>query len=98
MGNIKAQPATIRKISDGSIDNDFSIMLEEYHATEYEYSVLDKQLQNTGFSIGAIGNITLYINSNYKVYASVLSSKVSENSVFEEINKELQLGLIIITG
>lgn len=97
MGNIKAMPNTIHKITNGSYDNDYSVMIEEYYSTKTEYEQFDKTIQRTGMSIDCIGKITDYLNSDYFIYSQMFKCEgINSFYVFDEINKELQNGLKII--
>lgn len=97
MGNIKALPNTIHKITNGSFDNDYSVMVEEYYSTEEEYKQFDMMIKRTGMSLDCIGRLTDYLSPDYFVFAQMIECDVNNFDDFNEINRELQNGLKILT-
>lgn len=95
MGNIKALPNTIHKITSGSFDNDYSVIIEEYYSTPIEYEQYDKAIRKTGMSVGCMGRIGDYINPDYFVFAQIIESDINDFHQLDEINRELQNGLKI---
>lgn len=95
MGNIKAWPNTIHKITSGSFDNDYSVIIEEYYSTPLEYEQYDKAIRKTGMSVGCMGKISDYVNPDYFVFAQIIESDINDFHQLDEINRELQNGLKI---
>ena len=97
MGNIKALPNTIHKITSGSFDNDYSIIIEEYYSTNLEYEEFDKVIKKIGMSINCMGSIIDYLHPEYFIFAQMIECENINNfHEFDEINRELQNGLRII--
>lgn len=57
LGNIKAQPDTLTKISAYNIDNNYFPVLEYYTATDEEIEYMKKKIQFQGYKIMAITTI-----------------------------------------
>lgn len=95
MGNIQAMPNTIHKITNGSFDNDYSVMIEEYYSTQTEYEQFDKAIKKTGMNLNCIGKLIDYVNSEYFIFAQIIDCDSPSSSEANEINKEFQNGLKI---
>lgn len=61
LGNIKARPTTITKMSALVGNNKIWPFYEIYSATSREVAVLNLQLQYSGMTVGAIGTVKQYI-------------------------------------
>ena len=96
MGNIKSMPNTIHKITNGSFDNDYSVMVEEYYSTDVEYQQFDLAIHRTGMNLNCIGKLEDYINFEYFVFGQIIESNIEDSSEVEAINNELKNGLKIV--
>lgn len=97
LGNIKARPNTLTKVSAFNANNKGFPFIEIFDCTETEKTVVSNYLKWNGYTINAIGKLADYINPNAetRVKATViLSSIIEDTHTLDEINKELNRGIL----
>lgn len=97
LGNIKARPNTLTKVSAFNANNKGFPFVEIFDCTETEKTVVSNYLKWNGYTINAIGQLSDYINPNAetRVKATViLSSIIEDTHTLDEINKELNRGIL----
>ena len=64
LGNIKAQPHSINKVTPLTYNNKKFPFLEKYVATEQEIGVLKNKIKYSSMNVNAIGTIQEYLQSD----------------------------------
>lgn len=64
LGNIKALPQSLSKVTAYNVDNKYFPFLEYYTCSSVEKQALKDKIKYNGMTIMAIGNMATYINSN----------------------------------
>lgn len=96
IGNIKAMPNTLTKVSAINANNKIYPFLEIYSATTAEISALENYLSLYSYSLGVVGTITEYLNPNAETFVkgNIIRIDLHEDvHMLETINEELQRGL-----
>ena len=107
LGNIKALPNTLTKVSTFNINNKIYPFYEIYEATEEEINSLKNQLLYRGYNLNIIDKLNKF--TTLGTYFKGKLIKINENNMpagdshlFEAINEELTLGIywvvVPITG
>lgn len=95
LGNIKALPYSLAKVSSLNNNNKLFPFLEKYEATEAEVQALINKITYTSMTVGAVGTIANYIDANEKHWLSgeiLIMDNLGEDSllagtIYEEIKK-----------
>lgn len=96
IGNIKAMPNTLTKVSAINANNKIYPFLEIYSATTAEISALENYLSLYSYSLGVVGTITEYLNPNAETFVKGNIIRIDlheDNHMLETLNNELQRGL-----
>ena len=97
LGNIKARPDSLTKVSAHTITNKYFPFVEIYSATDVEKSILKNKITYYGMNINALGKISDFINVNGFSYFSGtlirLDSINDDSHVVNQIAQELDGGL-----
>jgi hypothetical protein len=101
LGNIKALPNTLDKVSAYNIDNLIFPIIEYYTCSEEEKEAVRTKLIYEGYTIGVVDVINKYITpDNASVYpkgifvkAQLLHLNINDNHTTEDIVKELMKGV-----
>lgn len=99
LGNVKALPNTLTKVSTYNINNKIYPFYEIYEATSEEIEALRQQLQWRGYNLGIIGQL-----SDFQVEGKYFKGKLirleenpdislGDSHLFENYNSELQQGI-----
>ena len=98
LGNIKALPNTLTKVSTYNINNKIYPFYEIYEATEEEINSLKNQLLYRGYNLNIIDKLNKF--TTLGTYFKGKLIKINENNMpagdshlFEAINEELTLGI-----
>lgn len=98
LGNIKARPDSLTKVSAHTVNNKYFPFVEIYSSTEEEKIVLKNKLKLTGMNLNFVGKINDIKNSiNFSfVKGTVLRINLNEDSHFaQEINNRMQGGVYL---
>lgn len=101
LGNIKAQPYGLSKISALNGNNKLFPFLEYYTCTDEESEVLDNFLEYNGMTVMRIGKISDYVdNTAEKTYVKANIIKISDDlkldyNFVSDVQKELITGVYI---
>lgn len=103
IGNIKAQPDTLNKVSAYNVNNKYFPFLEFYSCTDEEKEVLKNKIKYNGMTVMAIGKIEDYVGNNYEGLNYFQAQFVSDTAnnlkcdthLVEVIDEELQLGIYL---
>lgn len=94
LGNIKALPNTINKISSLVANSKFFPFIEKYSCTEEEKEALRNKIKYNGMSIGRIGRILDFLNPSDTTYVKGQIIRLegnfdahTANQISEEFNK-----------
>lgn len=97
LGNIKARPDSLTKVSAHTITNKYFPFVEVYSSTDVEKEIYKNKLTYYGMSIKALGKISDYINipnfSYFKGSLVRLDSIKDDTHVVNQIAQELNGGL-----
>ena len=97
LGNIKARPDSLTKVSAHTITNKYFPFVEIYSSTDAEKEIYKNKLTYYGMSIKALGKISDYINipnfSYFKGSLVRLDSIKDDTHVVNQIAQELNGGL-----
>lgn len=97
LGNIKARPDSLTKVSAHTITNKYFPFVEVYSSTNVEKEIYKNKLTYYGMSIKALGKISDYINipnfSYFKGSLVRLDSIKDDTHVVNQIAQELNGGL-----
>ena len=97
LGNIKARPDSLTKVSAHTITNKYFPFVEIYSSTDVEKEIYKNKLTYYGMSIKALGKISDYINipnfSYFKGSLVRLDSIKDDTHVVNQIAQELNGGL-----
>lgn len=97
LGNIKARPNTLTRVSAFNANNKVFPFIEVFDCTETEKTVVSNYLKWNGYTINAIGRLTDYISSSAatRVKATIVFSDITEDThTYDEINRELNRGIL----
>lgn len=98
LGNIKARPDILTKVSAYNPNNKIWPFIEHYHATEAEVNALREQLKYNGMTVNKIGKIQDYLQSDYSFIRGKLIRLENSGLEFHEqmqLAQELQEGVYI---
>ena len=95
LGNIKALPYSLTKVSSLNNNNKLFPFIEKYEATETEVQALINKITYTSMTVGAVDTIANYIDANEKHWLSgeiLIMDNLGEDSllagtIYEEIKK-----------
>ena len=98
LGNIKALPYNLTKISSFNFNNKIIPFVEYYSCTDAEKNALAEKLLMNGFTIDTVGSIANYIKPTSEetfIQGELIriDNPAIDNQMVEEINKELQEGV-----
>ena len=95
-GNIKAQAQGIAKTIAFNINNKVFPTLEFYTCTDDERALLKTYLTYKSFTLNTIGTIGDYYSSEYPyVEGTIIRSTISDATIMNDINNELNGGIYI---
>lgn len=98
LGNIKARPDSLTKVSAHNINNKYFPFVEIYSSTETEKNVLKNKIELCGMNlnfVGKINNIKDSIGFSF-VKGTILRIDINEDSHFvQEINNRMQGGVYL---
>lgn len=104
LGNIKAQPDTLNKISAYNIDNTYFPVLEYYTATDIEIEFLKRRIQYNNYNLGGIittltdleSSFTQDSSKNYVQGSFILLESLNDDThLANEINNEIFKGVYL---
>lgn len=95
LGNIKALPYSLTKVSSLNNNNKFFPFIEKYEATDTEVTALINKITYTSMNVGVVGKISDYIVSGERTWISgniLIMENLGEDSltagtIYEEIKK-----------
>lgn len=99
LGNVKALPNTLTKVSTYNINNKIFPFYEIYEATPEEINALRQQLQWRGYNLGIIGQLSdfqiegKYFKGKLIRLEEVQDVSLGDNHLLENYNSELQQGV-----
>lgn len=99
LGNVKALPNTLTKVSTYNINNKIYPFYEIYEATSEEIEALRQQLQWRGYNLGIIGKLSdfqvegKYFKGKLIRLEEVHDVSLGDNHLLENYNSELQQGV-----
>lgn len=99
LGNVKALPNTLTKVSTFNINNKIFPFYEIYEATSEEIEALRTQLQWRGYNLGIIGQLSdfqiqgKYFKGKLIRLEAVQDNTIGDNHLIENYNSELQQGI-----
>ena len=99
LGNVKALPNTLTKVSTYNINNKIYPFYEIYEATPEEIDALRQQLQWRGYNLGIIGQLSdfqvegKYFKGKLIRLEEVQDVSLGDNHLIENFNSELQQGV-----
>lgn len=98
LGNIRALPDTITRLSAYNVDNKYFFVLEEYDATQDEKDALYNQLEVQGFKLGIVDAIENYVGDSMS-YVQARIAKMpalhADSHVAHVIAEEFSKGVFI---
>ena len=101
LGNIKARPDTLTKISAYNINNKYFPFIEHFSSTEEEKEVLRNKLKFEGMTVGKIGKISEYIGRReefnfFKGQLIITNQAISDDyHLVDAIAVELEKGVYL---
>ena len=99
LGNVKALPNTLTKVSTYNINNKIYPFYEIYEATSEEIGALRKRLNWRGYNLGIIGQLSdfqvegKYFKGKLIRLEEVQDVSLGDNHLLENYNSELQQGI-----
>lgn len=99
LGNVKALPNTLTKVSTYNINNKIYPFYEIYEATSEEIGALRQQLNWRGYNLGIIGQLSdfqvegKYFKGKLIRLEEVHDVSLGDNHLLENYNSELQQGI-----
>ena len=99
LGNVKALPNTLTKVSTYNINNKLYPFYEIYEATPEEIGALRQQLNWRGYNLGIIGQLSdfqvegKYFKGKLIRLEEVHDVSLGDNHLLENYNSELQQGI-----
>ena len=81
LGNIKALPNSLARVSSFNDDNKYVPFLEKYSATEKEIEALQNKIKYNGMTVMVIGKIQDFLNSNGQTYVKGQFIRAQEGSI-----------------
>ena len=99
LGNVKALPNTLTKVSTYNINNKIYPFYEIYEATPEEIDALRQQLNWRGYNLGIIGQLSdfqvegKYFKGKLIRLEEVQDVSLGDNHLLENYNSELQQGI-----
>ena len=99
LGNVKALPNTLTKVSTYNINNKIYPFYEIYEATSEEINALRQQLNWRGYNLGIIGQLSdfqvegKYFKGKLIRLEEVQDVSLGDNHLIENFNSELQQGV-----
>lgn len=99
LGNVKALPNTLTKVSTYNINNKIYPFYEIYEATSEEIEALRQQLNWRGYNLGIIGQLSdfqvegKYFKGKLIRLEEVQDVSLGDNHLLENYNSELQQGI-----
>ena len=99
IGNVKALPNTLTKVSTFNINNKIFPFYEIYEATSEEIGALRRQLEYRGYNLGIIGTLSdymvkgKYFKGKLIRLEAVHDSTIGDSHFVECINSELMSGI-----
>ena len=99
LGNVKALPNTLTKVSTYNINNKIYPFYEIYEATSEEIGALRQQLNWRGYNLGIIGQLSdfqvegKYFKGKLIRLEEVHDVSLGDNHLLENFNSELQQGI-----
>ena len=99
LGNVKALPNTLTKVSTYNINNKIYPFYEIYEATPEEIGALRQQLNWRGYNLGIIGQLSdfqvegKYFKGKLIRLEEVHDVSLGDNHLLENYNSELQQGI-----
>lgn len=98
LGNIKARPNTLTRVSAFNANNKVFPFIEVFDCTQTEKTVISNYLKWNGYTINAIGNLKDYISPNANETRIkgriVFSDIINDTHLYDEINYELGRGIL----
>ena len=98
LGNIKARPNTLTRVSAFNANNKVFPFIEVFDCTQTEKTVIANYLKWNGYTINAIGNLKDYISPNANETRIkghiVFSDIINDTHAYDEINRELGRGIL----
>ena len=98
LGNIKARPNTLTRVSAFNANNKVFPFIEVFDCTQTEKTVIANYLKWNGYTINAIGNLKDYISPNINETRIkgriVFSGIINDTHLYDEINYELGRGIL----
>lgn len=101
LGNIKALPNTLTKVSAINNLNKIFPILEKYRATGSEITALKRKLKFDGFTINKIGYIASYCNPSKETFIKgqlIRIEATCDTAIASQIAQEIQRGFYIEIG
>ena len=98
LGNIKARPNTLTRVSAFNANNKVFPFIEVFDCTQTEKTVITNYLKWNGYTINTIGNLKDYISPNINETRIkghiVFSNIINDTHLYDEINRELGRGIL----
>lgn len=95
LGNIKARPDTLTKISSINVNNKYFPFVEYYSATETEIEIFRSKLEWDGMTIMSIDTVSNWTDSKY-IKGEILRIEINEDShIATEIALEFKKGVYL---
>lgn len=98
LGNIKARPNTLTRVSAFNANNKVFPFIEVFDCTQTEKTVISNYLKWNGYTINAIGNLKDYVSPNANETRIkghiVFSDIINDTHAYDEINYELGRGIL----
>lgn len=102
LGNVKAQPSTISKITAYNINTKLFPMIYTYTCTEQEQTMVNNYFKYNGMTINTCGKVEDYVDVNNETFVSAriirwndTGSTQSDYNYLNNINTELQEGVYV---
>ena len=102
LGNIKAQPSTISKITSFNVNTKLFPMIYTYTCTDTEQTMVDNYFKYNGMTINTCGKLEDYVDPTNETFVSAriirwndTGSTQSDYNYLNNINTELQEGVYI---
>ena len=98
LGNIKARPNTLTRVSAFNANNKVFPFIEVFDCTQTEKTVITNYLKWNGYTINAIGNLKDYVSPNInetRIKGRIIfSGIINDTHLYDEINYELGRGIL----
>ena len=97
LGNIKARPNTLTRVSAFNANNKVFPFIEIFDCTETERTVVKNYLKWNGYTINAIGSIPDYVSPNgeTRIKGRIIHTTIEEDAhIVDDINNELARGIL----